>query len=149
MLRQLVQLRPLRTAARQSAATVSQPRWQAVNTGVQMRMAHSPHDDHHEESYEEYNERYLHFFNKEADDVFELSRGLNNAFNTDIVPSAEVLIAALKCARRLNAFPVATRVVEALREKLDGDQKSYEAYLQDLKPTLTELGVPSPEELGR
>jgi cytochrome c oxidase subunit 5a len=106
------------------------------------------HDDHHEETYEEYTQRYMKFFNEEADDMFELSRGLNNAFCTDIVPAPEVLVAALKAARRLNSFSIAARVVQALREKIQ-DEKIYKEYLTELEPTLKELGVPTPEELGR
>ncbi len=78
-----------------------------------------------------------------------MSRGLNNAFNTDIVPPAEVLISAIKCARRLNSYPLASRALEALKEKLEGDKVSYQAYLDELKPTLQELGVATPEDLGR
>ena len=54
----------------------------------------------------------------------------------------------MKAARRLNSFALAARVVEALREKID-DPKVYAEYLADLKPALEELGVPTPEEMGR
>jgi cytochrome c oxidase subunit 5a len=91
----------------------------------------------------------LKFFNEEVDDLFELSRGLNSAFCTDIVPAPEVLAAAMKAGRRLNSFALSARVVEALREKLAGDKTAYEAYLKDLQPTMEELGVPTPEVLGR
>lgn len=39
-------------------------------------------------------------------------RNLNNAFAYDLVPSVEVLTAALKAARRVNDFPTAVRVFE-------------------------------------
>ena len=106
-------------------------------------------DDHKEETYEEFTERYVKFFNQEADDLFELSRGLNNAFSVDLVPAPEVLEAALRASRRLNSFALATRTLDALREKLAGDQKVYQEYLTELKPVLEELGVPTLEELGR
>ena len=54
----------------------------------------------------------------------------------------------MKAARRLNSFAVAARVVEALREKVQ-DEGVYNAYLAELKPAMEELGVPTPEELGR
>lgn len=45
-------------------------------------------------------------------------RNLNNAFAYDLVPSVEVLTAALKAARRVNDFPTAVRIFEGtLRTK--------------------------------
>lgn len=64
------------------------------------------------------------------------------------MPAPEVLVEAMKAARRLNSFAVAARVVEALREKVQ-DEGVYNAYLAELKPAMEELGVPTPEELGR
>lgn len=39
-------------------------------------------------------------------------RNLNNCFAYDLVPSVEVLTAALKAARRVNDFPTAVRIFE-------------------------------------
>merc|ERR1711981_1277815 len=58
---------------------------------------------HHEETYEEFTQRYENEFNN-VQDVFELQRNLNNAFAYDLVPSPSVIIAALKAARR-ERFP--------------------------------------------
>eukprot|EP00158_Paraphelidium_tribonemae_P008135 Partr_v1_DN28485_c0_g1_i4_m41364 putative cytoChrome c oxidase subunit len=119
-------------------------------TRKMMYSSSSTDDEHREETYEEYTDRYVKFFSTEADDVFELSRGLANAFNTDIVPAPEVLVAAMKCARKLNSYPLASRTMEALKEKLETeDKKVYEQYLTALRPTLEELGVATPEEIGR
>lgn len=41
-----------------------------------------------------------------------LQRNLNNAFAYDLVPSVEVLSAALRAARRVNDFPTAVRIFE-------------------------------------
>lgn len=43
-------------------------------------------------------------------------RNLNNAFAYDLVPSVEVLSAALRAARRVNDFPTAVRVFEGLSQ---------------------------------
>lgn len=86
-------------------------------------------NEHNEETYEEYTDRYVKFFSKEADDLFELSRGLNNAFCTDIVPAPQVIVAALEAARRLNSFSLAARTIEALRDKLH-DEKIYGEYIK-------------------
>lgn len=45
-------------------------------------------------------------------DYRTIQRNLNNAFAYDLVPSPEVLIAALKAARRVNDFPTAVRIFE-------------------------------------
>lgn len=45
-----------------------------------------------------------------------LQRNLNNCFAYDLVPSVEVLSAALKAARRVNDFPTAVRVFEGMRK---------------------------------
>jgi hypothetical protein len=102
---------------------------------------------HEDESYESFNSRYLDFFKNQADDVFELSRGLNNMFCTDIIPTPEVLKEVMYAARRLNSFALAARTVEALERKLLCDQKSYDAYLSELQPTLDELGIPPVNKL--
>ena len=44
-----------------------------------------------------------------------MQRNLNNCFAYDLVPSVEVLTAALKAARRVNDFPTAVRVFEGMR----------------------------------
>jgi cytochrome c oxidase subunit 5a len=107
-------------------------------------------EEHHtEETYEDFQTRYLALFQSpQTDDLFEYTRLLNNMYSTDILPSVEVLTAALKCGRKLNSFAVTARVVEALREKL-GDESIYKSYLEELKPVMEELGVPTPEELER
>ena len=43
---------------------------------------------------------------------FLIQRNLNNCFAYDLVPSVEVLTAALKAARRVNDYPTAVRVFE-------------------------------------
>lgn len=47
-----------------------------------------------------------------------LQRNLNNCFAYDLVPSVQVLSAALKAARRVNDFPTAVRVFEGMRKPL-------------------------------
>ena len=99
----------------------------------------------HSESFEEFNERYVKFF-EGVQDQFEAQRGLNNAFAYDLVPSPEVLEAALKAARRVNDFALAVRIFEGIKAKTDNDSQ-YKQYLDVLKPLREELGVPLKEEL--
>ena len=107
-----------------------------------MRLYSSEHDS---ETYEQFNERYVKFF-EGVEDQFEAQRGLNNAFAYDLVPSPEVLEAALKAARRVNDFALAVRIFEGIKHKVENDSQ-YKQYLEVLKPLREELGVPLKEEL--
>ncbi len=82
-----------------------------------------------------------------CEDNFELERGLNHIFAADWVPSYEVIADALQASRRLNTFATAVRILEALEGKAENKQQ-YEKYIQELKPLLSELGVPERKELG-
>ncbi|PLB51978.1 COX5A-domain-containing protein [Aspergillus steynii IBT 23096] len=100
---------------------------------------------HEDETYEEFSAR----FEKEFDgvqDVFELQRNLNNCFAYDLVPSIEVLSAALKAARRVNDFPTAVRIFEGVKAKVE-TQEQYKQYLENLESLRLELGVALREEL--
>lgn len=99
----------------------------------------------HSESFEEFNERYLKFF-ESVEDQFEAQRGLNNAFSQDLVPSPEVIEAALRAARRVNDFSLAVRIFEAIKFKVSNEGQ-YKKYLEVLNPVREELGVSLKEDL--
>lgn len=96
----------------------------------------------------EFTERWTKFFNEEAYDQFELLRGLNNCFSYDIVPPVPVVEAALKASRRLNDFATAVRVFGGIKEKVE-NQMQYDTYMEHLADLKAELGIPTPDELGR
>ncbi|KAI4197652.1 MAG: hypothetical protein LQ350_005807 [Teloschistes chrysophthalmus] len=75
-----------------------------------------------------------------------LQRNLNNCFAYDLVPSPDVIAAALRAARRVNDYPTACRIFEGIQAKVE-NQHQYEEYLHDLKPLREELGVDLKEEL--
>ncbi|KAI9592580.1 cytochrome c oxidase, subunit VA/VI [Syncephalis fuscata] len=108
-------------------------------------IARRSYSAHAEESYEEFNRRYIATF-ESVPDLFELQRNLNNCFAYDMVPSVETVTAALHACRRVNDFGTAVRVLEALKEKVNEQQ--YKDYLSALEPTKEQLGVPTKEELG-
>ncbi|KAH9830436.1 COX5A-domain-containing protein [Rhodofomes roseus] len=100
---------------------------------------------HHEETFESFTERYVTFF-QQAQDLFELQRGLNNCFAHDLVPAPSVIEAALRAARRVNDYATAVRIFEGIKEKVENTQQ-YQAYLDELKPVREELGINVREEL--
>jgi len=93
---------------------------------------------HAEETYDEFTTRYVNFFSG-VQDIFELQRGLNNAFAYDLVPSPKVIEAALRAARRVNDFSTCVRIFEGIEEKVENSNQ-YAQYLEELKGIREELG---------
>ena len=98
-------------------------------------------------SVDDYVQRWSGHF-RTAPDLFELQRGLNNCFGYDLVPPVPVIREALRAARRLNDFATGVRVFGALRTRTENDEQ-YRAYLEALKADMDELGICTPEALGR
>jgi len=119
----------LRTAARPTLAAKS-----ARASPFAVRAA----SGHAQESFESFSERYVNFF-QNAEDLFEVQRGLNNCFAHDLVPSTSVVEAAVRAARRVNDYATAIRVFEGVKEKVE-NKSQYQAYLDELKPLREELG---------
>ncbi|KAF8991258.1 cytochrome c oxidase [Hymenopellis radicata] len=106
-----------------------------------IRLAHA----HAQESFEAFSERYVNYF-QNAEDLFEVQRGLNNCFAHDLVPSPAVVEAAVRAARRVNDYATAVRIFEGVSEKVE-NVAQYQAYLEELKSLREELGVSVKEEL--
>ncbi|KAI0027398.1 cytochrome c oxidase subunit VA-domain-containing protein [Vararia minispora EC-137] len=100
---------------------------------------------HPQETFEQFTERYVAFF-QEAEDLFEVQRGLNNCFAHDLVPAPAVVEAALRAARRVDDYATAVRIFEGVREKVE-NKTQYQAYLDELRGVREELGVETKEEL--
>ncbi|KAJ3336771.1 FK506-binding protein 2B [Gonapodya sp. JEL0774] len=108
--------------------------------------AYSSHNLDPESHYDAFVSQWAGFF-KEVDDEYDFEVGLNEVFVHDWVPALSVVEEALKAARRLNSFPTAVRILEGIEERAE-NKSQYEQYLAELKPLLTELGVPTKAELG-
>lgn len=103
-----------------------------------VRLAHG----HAQESFEQFSQRYVTFF-QNAEDLFEVQRGLNNCFAHDLVPSPQVVEAAVRAARRVDDYATAVRVFEGVSEKVE-NKAQYQAYLDELKGLREELGMSKP-----
>ncbi|KAF9891561.1 Cytochrome c oxidase subunit 6 [Aspergillus nanangensis] len=144
-----VATRAVRPAALFRAPQLPRPRLQtpvalalnrpAFSTTTQRRSGHE------DETFEEFSARFEKDFDG-VQDVFELQRNLNNCFAYDLVPSIEVLSAALKAARRVNDYPTAVRVFEGIKAKVETPEQ-YKQYLEALEGIRQELGVALREEL--
>lgn len=66
-----------------------------------------------------------------------------------MVPDPTIICSALRACRRLNDFALAVRFLESVKCKCGNDVgKIYPYVLQEIRPTLDELGINTPEELG-
>ncbi|KAF9225199.1 COX5A-domain-containing protein [Gyrodon lividus] len=131
------------SSALRARPTVALRRAAAPAFAANVRFSSS--DAHGQESFEAFSDRYVAFF-QGAQDLFEVQRGLNNCFAHDLVPSSNVIEAALRAARRVNDYATAVRIFEGVQEKVENKQQ-YQAYLDELKPVREELGIDTKEDL--
>ncbi|KAI9274249.1 cytochrome c oxidase subunit VA-domain-containing protein [Sporodiniella umbellata] len=137
-------LRTFSSVASRTVATKSVSVSRPAAMGMAKRFYSAGHED---ESFESFNERYVKFFDG-AEDLFELQRGLNNAFAYDLVPAPSVIESALKASRRVNDYATAVRVFEGLKDKVENESQ-YKQYLEELAPIRKELGILTKEELSQ
>ncbi|KAM4747565.1 cytochrome c oxidase subunit 5A, mitochondrial-like [Rhinophrynus dorsalis] len=98
------------------------------------------------ESDEEFDARWVTYFNKPDIDAWELRKGMNTLIGYDLVPEPKIIDAALRVCKRLNDFAVC--ILEAVKDKAGPHKEIYPYVIQELRPTLDELGISTPEELG-
>ncbi|KAJ7083348.1 COX5A-domain-containing protein [Mycena belliarum] len=103
------------------------------------------YSDHPQETFESFTERYVNFFNQ-AEDIFEVQRGLNNCFAHDLVPAPSVIEAAVRASRRVDDFATAVRVFNGVKVKVE-NKTQYKDYIEELKGLREELGITLEEEL--
>ncbi|XP_031978998.1 cytochrome c oxidase subunit 5A, mitochondrial [Corvus moneduloides] len=101
-----------------------------------------------QESDEEFDARWVTYFNKPDIDAWELRKGINTLVSYDLVPEPKIIDAALRACRRLNDFASAVRILEVVKDKAGPHKEIYPYVIQELRPTLSELGISTPEELG-
>lgn len=104
---------------------------------------------HSTETDDQFDARFENFFNRKDIDGWEIRQGINDLWGHDLVPEPKILIAALKACRRVNDYALAVRIVEATKDKCGNKvNEIYPYIIQEISPTLKELGVNTPEELG-
>ncbi|XP_036204527.1 cytochrome c oxidase subunit 5A, mitochondrial-like [Myotis myotis] len=113
--------------------------------GIQSVRCYS-HGSH--ETDEEFDARWVTYFNKPGIDAWELRKGMNTLVGYDLVPEPKIIDAALRACRRLNDFASAVRILEVVKDKAGPHKEIYPYVIQELRPTLNELGISTPEELG-
>merc|ERR1712002_1088122 len=81
-------------------------------------------------------------------DGWEVRKAMNDLSGMDLVPEPKIISAALRACRRINDYSLAVRFLEAVKFKCGGKMEIYNYVINEVKPTLTELGIETPEELG-
>ncbi len=98
---------------------------------------------------DKYIKRFVDFFDRKDIDSWEIRRAIHDLVDYDAIPDPEIIKACLRACRRLNDFALAVRFIEVTKDKCGRDLKKYYPYiLQEIRPTLDELGINTPEELG-
>lgn len=104
---------------------------------------------HNVETDEEFDARYVAYFDRPDIDGWQIRKGINDLCGEDLVPEPKIIIAALEACRRVNDFALGVRFLEAVKDKCGNRvNEIYPYILQEIRPTLKELGLNTPEELG-
>jgi len=96
----------------------------------------------------EFDNRYEAYFNRPDIDGWEIRKGFGDLAGLDLVPEPAIVAAALRACRRVNDYALTTRILEVTAFKAMHNKDIWPYMVQELKPTLDELGISLPEELG-
>jgi len=100
------------------------------------------------ETDEEFDARYIAYLSRKDCDTWELRKAINDLSGMDMVMDPKILIAALHACRRLNDYSATTRILENVRWKCGRRDDIWPYVMQEIQPTLDELGISTPDELG-
>lgn len=104
---------------------------------------------HSTETDAEFDARYEAYFSRPDIDGWECRKAMNDILGADLVPEPKIINAGLKACRRVNDYALAIRWLEGVKDKCgDKVNEIYPYLLQEIQPTLKELGIETPEELG-
>ncbi|PIO69994.1 cytochrome c oxidase subunit Va [Teladorsagia circumcincta] len=100
---------------------------------------------------ERFDKHFIDYLSRPEIDGWEVRKALTELHDYDVIPDPKVVEAALRACRRVNDLALCVRFLEAIKIKC-GSKKNREVVygyiINEVKPVLTELGIPTPEELG-
>jgi len=98
---------------------------------------------------QDFDNRYVQYFDRSDIDGWEIRKGMSDLVSMDLVPDPTIVAAALRACRRINDFSLTTRILEIIKIKCgDKEAEIWPYMMQELQPTLTELGIATPGDLG-
>merc|ERR1712077_85843 len=101
-----------------------------------------------EKTEDEFDARYVAYFNRKDIDGWEIRKAYQELVDEDLVPDPTIVAAALRACRRVNDYSLTTRILEITEQKSQINKEIWPYMIQELKPTLDELGILTPEEMG-
>jgi len=133
-----------RLALRTAANAVQKNSSNLLRGSAVRTMSHGP-----VESDAEFDARYEAYFNRPDIDGWEYRKAMGDLAAMDLVPEPAIVNAALRACRRLNDYGLAVRTLEVVKVKCIPNEKELWPYmLQEMKPTMDELGISSLDEMG-
>merc|ERR1712096_192 len=96
----------------------------------------------------EFDARYEAYFNRPDIDGWEIRKGMMDLAQMDLIPEPTIVAASLRACRRVNDYALTTRILEVVEFKCKPNPEVWPYMLQELKPTLDELGISTCKELG-
>lgn len=122
----------------------------ALNSGrvlatANVRQSHGEPDIHSDK----FDSGYVTYFGQPDIDGWQVRKGMNDLLGMDLVPEPKIIVAGLKACRKINDYALAIRWLEGCKDKCGSEQATiYPWLLQEIAPTLKELGIPTVEEMG-
>ncbi len=101
-----------------------------------------------EETDAEFDARYIAYFDRKDIDGWEIRKAMEDLHHADLVPEPPIVASALRACRRVNDYALTTRILESVKLSCAGDKDIWAYMMQELKPTMEELGIASLEEMG-
>merc|ERR1711915_399551 len=96
----------------------------------------------------EFDARYEAYFSRPSIDGWEVRKAMNDLAGTDLIPEPKIIIAALKACRQVNDIALAIRFIESVQNKCGSNKDIFPYLMQEVGPTMKELGIPTLQELG-
>lgn len=100
---------------------------------------------------EKFDQHFIDYLSRPEIDGWEVRKAFTEIGNFDCVPDPKIVIAALRACRRVNDLTLAVRFLEHVKFKCGSENARkivYPYIIQEVKPVLDELGIPTPEEMG-
>merc|ERR1712154_150862 len=138
----LAEARMLRTAVRSILQASRQSQALPANAGVRLMSSKV------EETDAEFDARFEAYFNRADIDGWEIRKGMHDLSGFDMVPEPKIVAAALRACRRVNDYALTTRFLEVIKYKCGNRADIWPYMIQELQPTLDELGILTPEQMG-
>jgi len=130
-------------AVTQKASLTQAAKRLPTTTGISRRMSAKA------QSNDDLETKYISYFNRSDISGWDIRKGMGDLAAMDLVPDPQIVAAALRACRRINDFSLTTRILEVVRIKCgDKEPEIWPYMLQELGPTLSELGIPTPAKLG-